>query len=183
MGGGSEKETMKKTWPVLLGLLVLAAPAAVEGQFSYWTNNGVITLSGYNGTGGAVVISNFVTSIGPQAFSECTNLTSITIPGSVTSIGDERSMLLQPLTNATISDGVTNIGDAAFYDCIRPAQRHDSRQRHQHRGGFILDCASLTSVTIPGSVATIGVGAFEDCANLAFVYFEGNAPASGSICV
>jgi len=134
---------MKKTRSVLLGLLVLAAPAAVEGQFSYWTNNSVITLSGYNGTGGAVVISNFVTSIGSQAFSECTNLTSITIPGSVASIGEEAFYACSYLTNAFLGNGVASIGGSAFEACV-----------------------SLISVTIPGSVSNIGGSAFEVCVSL-----------------
>ena len=76
---------MKRTWPVLLGLLLLAAPA-VQAQFTYTTNNGAITLTAYSGAGGAVVISNFVTSIGTSAFYHKTGLTSITIPASVTNI-------------------------------------------------------------------------------------------------
>ena len=59
---------MKTTWNCLLVLLLLAAPAAVQAQFTYTTNNGAITLTGYTGSGGAVVISNFVTSIGSDAF-------------------------------------------------------------------------------------------------------------------
>jgi hypothetical protein len=34
---------MKTTWSLLLVLLLLAAPAAVQAQFTYTTNNGAIT--------------------------------------------------------------------------------------------------------------------------------------------
>ena len=78
---------MKRKWPILLGLLLLAAPAAVHAQFTYTTNNGAITLTGYTGTGGAVVISNFVTSIGDSAFYNYFSLTNLAIPASVTNIG------------------------------------------------------------------------------------------------
>ena len=45
----------------------------VQAQFSYTSNNGTITITGYNGAGGAVIIPNSlaglpVTSIGEWAF-------------------------------------------------------------------------------------------------------------------
>jgi len=110
---------MKRTWGVLLGLLLWAAPAAAQAQFLYTTNaDGVTaTITGYAGTGGNVTIPStnasglLVTSIGDAAFESLTSLTNVTIPGSVTSIGEY-----------------------AFYGCLRPDRRHDPRQCHQHRG-------------------------------------------------
>jgi hypothetical protein len=134
---------MKKTCPILVVLLLLAAPAAVRAQFTYTTNNGAITLTNYSGSGGAVTISNFVTSIGNDAFYDCTNLASVTIPTSVTNIGDSTFYDCTNLTNVTIPTSVTSIGDEAFYDC-----------------------RSLTSVTIPASVTSIGWYAFENCTSL-----------------
>ena len=75
-------------------LLLLTLPAAVQAQFTYTTNNGTITITGYTGPGGAVTIPSTinglpVTSIGDWAFGDCTSLTSVTIPNSVTSIGTD----------------------------------------------------------------------------------------------
>jgi hypothetical protein len=87
---------MKGTFLVLLGLLLLAAPAAVHAQFEYSTNaDGIsITITNYDGSGGVVDIPTninglTVTCIGPNAFASLTNLTSVTIPGSVSSIGTD----------------------------------------------------------------------------------------------
>ena len=73
-------------------LLFLAFSAAAQAQFTTGTSNGKITITGYAGSGGAVIIPSTinglpVTSIGDSAFWNCAGLTSITIPGSVTSIG------------------------------------------------------------------------------------------------
>jgi hypothetical protein len=70
----------------MLLLLLLTLPVVVEAQFTYTTNNGTITITGYNGPGGAVTIPNTfnglpVTGIGTRAFvSAGPTLTSVTIP-------------------------------------------------------------------------------------------------------
>ena len=54
-------------------MLLLALPATVQAQFTFTTNNGAITITGYTGLGGAVPILGStnglpVTSIGYEAF-------------------------------------------------------------------------------------------------------------------
>ena len=118
-------------------------------------NKDQTTLIQYPGgkTGSDYMIANSVTSIGPGAFVDCTNLTSVTIPDSVTSIGDSAFSYCTSLADVTIPDSVTNIGVNAFYSC-----------------------ASLDGVTIPNSITIIGDGAFSSCTNLTGVFFKGNAP-------
>ena len=41
---------------LILALAWLALPTLVQAQFTYTTNNGAITITGYTGSGGAVVI-------------------------------------------------------------------------------------------------------------------------------
>ena len=59
-----------------------------------------------------------VTSIGNDAFSDCSDLTSITIPEGVTSIGKETFSGCSGLTSVTIPEGVTSIRSDAFSGCI-----------------------------------------------------------------
>jgi hypothetical protein len=91
-------------------------------------------------------------SIGEGAFSNCENLTSITLPNSVTSIGDYAFNGCGGLTDITIPASVTSIGDRAF-----------------------SGCDGLTDITIPASVRSIGEYAF-GCENLTSISVNANNP-------
>jgi len=62
-------------------------------------------------------IKNGTQIIGDNAFSNCTDLTNISIPDSVTSIGGYAFAFCEGLTSITIPDSVTTIGIFAFMFC------------------------------------------------------------------
>src|SRR5512145_1057958 len=103
-------------------LLLLTLPAVVQAQFNYTTDGGTITITGYTGPGGAVVIPATINGlpvrrIGDNAFAYENSLSSVTIPSSVTSIGDYAFESCTSLTSVTIGNGVTSIGMGAFRNC------------------------------------------------------------------
>ena len=102
------------------------------------------------------IIPDGVTSIGNNAFSDC-SFTNIVIPDGVTSIGDYAFGACSNLTNITIPDSVESIGDYAF--------------------GV---CSNLTNITIPDSVESIGKYAFYYCENLSSVTYKGTQYTSRS---
>jgi hypothetical protein len=85
-----------------------------------------------------------VTRIGENAFRDCSNLTSVTIPDNVTRIGEWAFEGCSSLTSVTIPDSVTSILWGAFEGCN-----------------------SLTGVTFPDSLTSIGHLAFAGCSSLA----------------
>ena len=113
-----------------------------KGAMTEWVYSDSAPWKTYSNTINKVVIQPGVTSIGGYAFSECKNLTSITIPEGVTSIEDGVFSGCG-LRSITIPKGVTSIGRYAFQEC-----------------------SSLTSITIPEGVTSIGIGAFSGCLDL-----------------
>jgi hypothetical protein len=180
----------------LLPLLsLLALPAVVLAQdYTYTSANGAITITGYNGPGGAVDIPNTINgypviaigsgafsynanltkvnipstvlSIETNAFAYCTGLQSATLPSIMASVGDGAFSSCLALTNITIPGSVTNTGAAAFSGCsgLRTATIESGVT---NIGSQMFEyCTALCNVTIPGSVAAIGDGAFAYCGNL-----------------
>ncbi len=167
---------------LILATLLLAsafqtAMGEIEGDWTYSVESNQATITGYNGTDGAlvipstvggyavvkigtstfygktnlisIIIPNGVSSIGTYAFKDCTNLTRVIIPNSVTSIEFQAFMGCSSLTSVSIPNGITFIGNLAF-----------------------AWCTSLTDVTIPGSVQEMQSGIFMYCSNLTKATFN-----------
>ena len=109
------------------------------------------------------------TTIGDDAFYNCTGLTSITIPNSVTSIGRYAFSGCISLTSIEIPDSVTSIGWSAFDSCIRLKSIEIPNSVTSIGEYAFAYCYDLTSVTIGNSVASIGGHAFYKCRGLASV--------------
>ena len=116
-----------------------------------------------------VTIGNGVTSIGQGAFQYCHGLTSITIPNSVTSIGQGAFNCCTGLTTVTIGNGVTSIGEWAFNYCYGLTTVTIGNGVTSIGEWAFSDCIGLTSITIPNSVTSIGDCAFSGCTELTTV--------------
>ena len=117
----------------------------------------------------SVTISDSVTSIGNYAFYGCTGVTSVTIGNSVKSIGESAFYNCNVLTSVTIPDSVESIGDYAFYDCSGLTSVTIPDSVTSIGGSAFEDCTGLTSVTIGNSVTSIGGSAFSGCTGLTSV--------------
>jgi hypothetical protein len=155
-------------------------------EFNYTTNNGTITITGYTGPGGAVIIPNVingypVTAIGESAFISCPRLTSVTIPDSVASIGDYAFWECFGLTNVSIGINLTSIEDGAFEYCTNlTAITVDAlNSTYSSADGVLFDKSQTAlilcpegkpgSYIIPNSVNEILDSAFDNCASLTSV--------------
>jgi hypothetical protein len=141
--------------------LFLSLATSVHAQFTYTTNDGTITITGYTGQNESVMIPSTinglpVTHIGTNAFYGCFGLTSVTIPASVLTIGAAAFEQCRSLTNVTLSLSLLDICSNAFDGCRLP------------------------SITVPATVTTIGDYAFNNCGWLTNANFLGNAPDADS---
>ena len=144
---------------------------ATDGKAIFTKLNGKLSVSKYISADTtydipSAVDGSPVTSIGKNAFSGCSGLTSITIPDGVTSIGWEAFRFCSDLTSVTIGNGVTSIGYYAFGSCsgLTSITIPDGVTSI---GDYAFDrCSGLTTITIPDSVTRIGNGVFSDCSGL-----------------
>jgi hypothetical protein len=151
---------------------------AISGSTAYVTRSP-------NASGDIVIASTFngypVTSIGHQAFSNSTSLTSVTIPHGVTNIGFQAFRDCWSLTSVTIGNGVTSIGSGAFSRCpsltnlsvdaVNPAYSSLDEILFNKAQTTLLTypAGRAGSYVIPNSVTRIEQSAFSDCTSLTSV--------------
>lgn len=175
---------------------IQAQTATVDGiNYNLYTGTNTAEVTKSNATGDIVIpekitvdgVEYSVTSIGYQAFMECTALTSVKMP-SVTSIGSSAFQSCSNLISvsiplvATLFDGafqtctnlisvemplVTAINNYAFNGCSNLTSVDMPLVKRIGLQAF-CDCSSLTSVAMP-SVTSIGNNAFSYCSSLTSV--------------
>ena len=160
-------------WLIAFGLCLLPS-ATLGAQFTYTTNNGTITITGYSDlipTNTAIVIPDSiggmnVVGIGPLAFQDQGGLVDVTIPNTVTTIGNNAFHGCTGLVNLTIPDSVTSTGYGSFYGCSGLKSVTISQNLNVVEDFLFDACSGLTNVVIPNRVTNILNSAFEDCSSL-----------------
>ena len=144
----NKKKTLLLALALIIAILSSFMPAA------YASNDGLTganivdgQLLGYYGDGGDIVIPNTVTIIGPEAFKDNDNVTSVTIPGSVSVIG----------YNAF--EGCTALERVIFSDPVDGAKL-------TIRVSAFSYCPKLYDIEIPACAEYVTANVFKGCTSL-----------------
>lgn len=167
------------------------APAMQEtspNQFTWATNSDAVsvTITSYTGPGGSVVIPNtingyYVTSVGSNAFQECTALISVTIPGDVMTIEFDAFGSCTGMTNVILPDSIISIGDESFNGCSSLTNLTIPNSVTSIGQDTFVGCTSLSSITIPNSVTNIEDDAFLYCTNMTNISVAADNPDYSSL--
>ena len=156
-----------------------------QGQYSNWTGDliipdnlgdipvtsiGPVAFSGCSNLSGVLRLPNGLTSIGGSAFYQCRGLTGrLIIPSSVTNISEQAFCNCSGFSgDLTIPVGVTCIGFSAFSGCsgLNGALVIPDGVRDIGDGAF-RQCENICGpLSLPNSITNIGWSAFYCCSNL-----------------
>ncbi len=166
------------------GTLTISGNGDMENWKHNWSSGAITTpwSSCYNYIK-TIIIDDGITSIGDDAFFNCTSVTSVSIPDSVTSIGNYAFTGCSGLTSVHITD-IAKWCEIEF--AISTCNPLYYAKNLYLNGELVTDliipggvtsisgyafynCSSVVSVTIPNSISSIGNFAFYGCSGLTLV--------------
>jgi hypothetical protein len=127
----------------------------------------------------SISIPNSVTTIEWSVFYGCSALTEIVIPNSVTTIGSKTFAGCTALTSITLPNALTTISQSLFEGCknLRSVDIPAAVTSFEKRAFF---GAGLTYINIPSSVTSIGEMAFYKCFDLSFINIPNSVTTLGN---
>ena len=134
-----------------LSVLDLSEAKIVKGGDSYYPGDNCYTSND---------------EIGEKAFTDCSRLTSLTLPVGITSIGYDAFAYCSGLTSLTLPAGITSIGEYAFYGCSGLTSLTLPAGITEIGESTFSDCSGLTSLTLPAGITSIGDDTFYGCSGL-----------------
>lgn len=139
------------------------------GKMAYYDSSAKVPWNSYRASITKAEIVDGVTSICNSAFSNCSGLSSISLPHSLTSIGSSAFYGCSSLTSITIPEKVPFIPSWAFRDCTNLTTVKIEGNITTISDYAFCGCAALREFTIPASVTNINYDAFAGCSSLSSV--------------
>lgn len=144
----------------------------------------------------AIMIPNFVTTIGSGAFYKCQEITQLqlpnkletieqhafyfmnqvtklNIPSSVTTIEASAFDTMEQLSSITIPDSITVLAANLFAYCTNLSEVNLPKNLETIGKETFYSCESIIDITFPVSLKEVGYHAFELCSNLESIHYNG----------
>jgi hypothetical protein len=116
--------------------------------------------------GGAYVVPSSVTNVEVNAFSGCSRLTNVILPGGIAALSDAAFQGCVALMDIIIPNGVSTVGFGAFADCTNLRRATFLGETCELGESVFGDCTSLREVKLPSRTTTIPGQAFVSCVSL-----------------
>lgn len=151
----------------------------LESDFLWIESAGEVTITGYIGSGGYVVIpstigGNPVKVIGVDAFRDKTNITGVVIPNEVISLSNLCFYGCSNLESLTMGSGITSIPPGAFQYCSSLENIVWSENLIGASQWAFAYCTSIKNIVFPESFTSIGNWSFIGCSGLETMEFDVN---------
>ncbi len=130
----------------------------------------------------SVTLGKDLISIGNTAF-KGSGLEEVTVPGSVTTLGNQAFMNCTSLKKAEICANITVLSAGLFNGCTALSEVTLPSGLTEIKGAVFTNCGMLKEITLPETVTTIANNGFKGCTSLTTVYFNGTRTAWESITI
>ena len=150
----------------------------VDGYFVYADDTKTHLLACSAAATGEITLPNSVTSIGDEAFRNCSGLTEFTIPENITYLGDQVFKGCSGITSITWNakrcqdrwKDVYYYSQLPFYDIYSQISSFTFGETVDSIPSLLCyEMSNLSSITIPENVKHIGGGVFNNCTGLTSV--------------
>lgn len=173
--------------------------ADTAGPYTYNATNGVATITRFSTTyAGSLTVTNTlggcpVNTIGPSAFSSCSNLTSVILPETLTTISKSAFSFYSNMISITIPASVTQLDEGgAFYNCsvLTNIAVDAGNAFYSSLDGVLFNKSKSVlfrypagipgGYEVPGTVTIIDSSAFRSCSRLPDIAIPSSVTNIGS---
>lgn len=145
--------------------------ALTDGTFGYELRNGSYTIISCNVDAMVEEIPELrngyaITAIDDNAFTNCGNIKTLTIPDTVTSIGANAFASCESLREIRLPSKIKSISKGMFAGCTK-LEKVEIPDAVDTIGSYAFyNCSMLKEVTLPGQLNTIEPMAFSECSSI-----------------
>lgn len=107
-----------------------------------------------------------LTSIGDQAFMQCTSLKSVVFPSTLRKIGDTSFGLCRSITELRLNDGLEALGPCPFIQCVGLTEVYIPGSLKEIRESAFYTCEGIKKVTFGEGLVETGTAMFYNCTSL-----------------
>lgn len=128
--------------------------------------NSVLLSNTYHGDMGVLRFDADVTEIQDEAFKDCANIVSMTLPNTVEAIGESAFAGCSGLHTILLSENLKDLGVKAFKDCISLRSINIASKMVEIKESTFSNCNRMLFIAIPDNITSIGKYAFSNCRSL-----------------